>query len=171
MAWKVDIFFVTLLSVNACNTTHLQRLRQKIGSLVVVRGVCSRFLGFAKRIMKQKRRRLRKNKIGLVSPRQVLNNGNWRQLSFDEKVFVALTWLGFTNAEAWGVINPMSEASANSRAVMAGRYACNPNVKTYVDTLNEYLQLGLLGFKGQSEKVGNVRQAVEEYENEKQNNE
>lgn len=116
--------------------------------------------------MAKKRRRLRKNKLGLISPRRFLDNGRWQRLSFDEKIFTALTWLGFTNAEAWGVINPMSEASANSRAVMAGRFACNPNVKVYIEALNESLAYGLLGFKGQTVKVGDIEQALDEWRSE-----
>ena len=115
--------------------------------------------------MKQKRKRIRKKKDGTCTPRQVLNNGHWQVLSFEEKVFTALTWCGFTNAEAFGVINPLSEASANSRAVMAGRYACNPNVKTYIEILNNYMDSCLLSFKGQIFKIGEhkAEEAVAEY--------
>lgn len=98
--------------------------------------------------MAKKRKRLRKNKDGFFNPRRVLDDGYWMPLSFDEKVFTALTWLGFTNAEAWGVINPLSEASANSRAVMAGRYACNYAVKRYIEELNRLQSEKKLTFKG-----------------------
>lgn len=98
--------------------------------------------------MAKKRNRLRKNKSGFVSPRQFLENGYYLQLTFDEKVFVALTWLGFTNAEAWGVVNPMSEAAPNSKAVMAGRWACSHSVKAYIDMLNRMQSNKELGFKG-----------------------
>lgn len=99
----------------------------------------------------KKRRRLRKNKEGYFNPRKVLENGHWMQLSFEQKVFAALTWLGFTNAEAWGVLNPLSDASANSRAVMAGRWACDPAIKRYIDLLNRLqsdMKLTFKGFKG-----------------------
>lgn len=99
----------------------------------------------------KKRKRLRKNKDGYFNPRRVLEDGCYLQLSFEEKVFTALTWLGFTNAEAWGVINPLSEASANSRAVMAGRYACNYHIKRYIEALNRLqsdMKLTFKGFKG-----------------------
>jgi len=110
--------------------------------------------------MAKKRQRLRKNKAGLFSPRKVLDNGHWMRLTFEEKVFVALTWLGFTNAEAFGVINPLSEARANSRAVMAGRYACNPQIKTYIEILNQHLYDGSLCFKGQGFKIGDYQADV-----------
>lgn len=115
--------------------------------------------------MKQKRKRIRKKKDGTFSPRQVLEKGHWRLLSFEEKVFVTLTWCGFTNAEAFGVINPLSEASANSRAVMAGRYACNPNIKTYIELLNQHMDDCNLFFKGQQFKIGEhkAEDAVAEY--------
>lgn len=98
--------------------------------------------------MAKKRKRLRKNKDGFFNPRRVLDDGHWMRLTFEEKVFVALTWFGFTNAEAWGVINPMSEASANSRAVMAGRFACNCGVKRYIELLNRLQSEKKLTFKG-----------------------
>lgn len=91
---------------------------------------------------------MRKHKDGGFSPRKVLDDGHWLQLSFAEKVFTALTWLGFTNAEAWGVINPLSEASPNSKAVMAGRMACSFNVKSYIEVLNRYQSDKALTFKG-----------------------
>lgn len=113
-----------------------------------------------------KRRRLRKNKHGLISPRRLLDNGSWQRLTFAEKVFTALTWCGFTNAEAWGVVNPMSEASPNSRAVMAGRFACSPQVKVYVEVLNRNLLDGKLGFKGQVYKVMEQCRAVDDWRSE-----
>lgn len=101
--------------------------------------------------MAKKRKRLRKNKNGFFNPRKVLENGYYMPLTFEQKVFAALTWVGFSNAEAWGVLNPMSEASANSRAVMAGRWACDAAIKGYIDVLNRYqskMELGFKGFKG-----------------------
>lgn len=120
--------------------------------------------------MSKKRRRLRKNKNGLYSPRKVLDEGCYMRLSFQEKVFTALTWFGFTNAEAWGVINPLSEASANSRGVMAGRYACNPWIKRYIEILNEHLYNGTLSFKKQEFKIGEqqAEDAVSDYRNKKE---
>lgn len=116
--------------------------------------------------MKQRRRRIRKKKDGTFSPRQVLENGHWMVLSFEEKVFTALTWCGFTNVEAFEVINPLSEASANSRAVMAGRYACSPSIKTYIEVLNEHMDDCDLYFKGQRFRIGEhkAENAVYEYE-------
>lgn len=98
--------------------------------------------------MARKRKRLRKHKDGRFSPRKVLDDGHWMPLSFSEKVFVALTWLGFTNAEAWGILNPLSEASPNSKAVMAGRMACSHGVKAYTEVLNRYQSDKMLTFKG-----------------------
>lgn len=92
--------------------------------------------------MKQK---LRTNKGGLFNPRKVLDDN---ELSFEHKVFVALSWFGFTNAEAWGVVNPLSDASANSRAVMAGRWACDPFIKSYINLLNVLQADKKLTFKG-----------------------
>lgn len=92
--------------------------------------------------------KLRTNKEGLFNPRKVLES---RDLSFEHKVFVALSWFGFTNAEAWGVVNPLSDASANSRAVMAGRWACDPLVKSSINLLNALQaekRLTFRGFKG-----------------------
>lgn len=98
--------------------------------------------------MARKRKRLRKHKDGRFSPRKVLDDGHWLPLRFEEKVFTALTWLGFTNQEAWGVLNPLSEASPNSKAVMAGRMACSHNVKAYTEVLNRYQSERMLTFKG-----------------------
>ena len=98
--------------------------------------------------MAHRRIKLRKNKLGLLKVRKVLDNGLWQRLTFDEKVFTALTWLGFTNSEAWGVINPQSDASANSKAVMAGRYSCNNGVKRYIELLNDLACECKLTYKG-----------------------
>ena len=98
--------------------------------------------------MSRKRKRLRKNKEGLFNPRKILDDGSYIPLTFEEKVFTALTWLGFTNAEAWGVVNPLSEASPNSKAVMAGRMACSYGVKMYIEVLNRYQSDKAVAFKG-----------------------
>ena len=92
-----------------------------------------------------KKHKLRTNKEGLYNPRKVLDDS---ELSFAHKVFVALSWFGFTNAEAWGVVNPLSDASANSRAVMAGRWACDPFVKSSINLLNSLQAEKRLTFKG-----------------------
>ena len=91
------------------------------------------------------KQKLRTNKEGLYNPRKVLKDSG---LSFEQKVFVALSWFGFTNAEAWGVVNPLSDASANSRAVMAGRWACAPLVKGSINLLNALQAEKRLTFKG-----------------------
>lgn len=91
------------------------------------------------------KQKLRKNKEGLYLPRKLLKDSG---LSFEQKVFVALSWFGFTNAEAWGVVNPLSDASANSRAVMAGRWACDMFVKSAINLLNEKQADKKLTFKG-----------------------
>ena len=89
--------------------------------------------------------KLRTNKEGLYNPRKLLAIS---ELSFEHQIFVALSWFGFTNAEAWGVVNPLSDASANSRAVMAGRWACDPDIKGYITLLNNYQAEKKLTFKG-----------------------
>ena len=91
------------------------------------------------------KQKLRKNKDGLHNPRKLLKDSG---LSFEQMVFVALSWFGFTNAEAWGVVNPLSDASANSRAVMAGRWACDPLVKGSINLLNALQAEKRLTFKG-----------------------
>ena len=91
------------------------------------------------------KQKLRKNKDGLHNPRKLLKDSG---LSFEQMVFVALSWFGFTNAEAWGVVNPLSDASANSRAVMAGRWACDPFVKSSINLLNSLQAEKRLTFKG-----------------------
>lgn len=90
----------------------------------------------------------------MITPRKLLEEGDWRQLTFDEKVFTCLVWCGFTNQEAWQVINPLSEAAPNSRAVMAGRYVCQPQIKIYLKLLNDGVRDALLEFKGQRWKIG-----------------
>lgn len=104
--------------------------------------------------MGRRRRRIRKNKNGLITPRKLLEDGDWRQLTFDEKVFTCLVWCGFTNQEAWQVINPLSEAAPNSRAVMAGRYSAQPQIKNYIKLLNDGVRDALFEFKGQKWKIG-----------------
>ena len=89
--------------------------------------------------------KLRTNKDGLHNPRKLLKDSG---MSFEQMVFVALSWFGFTNAEAWGVVNPLSDASANSRAVMAGRWACDPLIKSYITLLNHFQAEKWLTFKG-----------------------
>lgn len=116
--------------------------------------------------MAKKRRRIRKNKDGLVSPRKVLDNGHYLRLSFAEKVFVCLIWNGFSNAEAWRIVNPNSDANPNSQATMAGRMSCNPQVKCYLEVLNEYLSDGKLCFKGLTYKVCDKDRAVDEWRSE-----
>lgn len=108
--------------------------------------------------MAKKRKRIRYDKNGCVSPRKLLDNGDWRQLSFDEKVFTALVWCGFSNTEAWSVIKPSTEATANSQAVMAGRYACNAKIKVYIEVLNKYLMSLRLRFKGQDFNIGDTQE-------------
>lgn len=119
-----------------------------------------------KRIRK-KTRKLRFDRDKCISPRKLLEHGHWQRLTFEEKVFVALTWCGFTNSEAWGVIYPLSDASPNSKAVMAGRMACNASIKNYIDVLNDYLDDCALRFKGQKFIIGRrqVEDAKEELEN------
>lgn len=114
-----------------------------------------------------KKKRLRKKRDGTFSPRKLLDDGHYIRLSPEEKVFILLTWCGFTNAEAYGVIYPLSEASPNSRAVMAGRIACSHSVKTYISLLNDAMEECSLFFKGQRFKIGElaVDEAIDDLKN------
>jgi len=107
--------------------------------------------------MGKRKKYLRKRKDETYTPRQILENGLYFRVSFKEKVFAALKWCGFTNIEAFSVINPNSEATANSRAVMAGRYASNPNIRRYIELLNQHLDECDLHFKDQNLKIGEYR--------------
>lgn len=107
-----------------------------------------------------KKKRLRKKRDGTITPRKLLDDGCYLRLTWEEKIFTALTWLGFSNAEAFRVICPQSEATAHSQAVMAGRYSCAPAIKCYIELLNEYMERCDLFFKGQRFKIGEL--AVDE---------
>lgn len=115
-----------------------------------------------------KKKRLRKKRDGTITPRKLLDDGCYLRLSFEEKVFTALIWCGFTNSEAFGIIYPQSEATAHSQAVMAGRLSCAPAVKRYIEELNNAMDRCDLFFRGQRFKIGEraVDEAIDNYKTE-----